>query len=168
PPRDPGGEAAALESLAAVGNPYAAALQRVFSGPGQTFLDTAETVIRKPPNQEVVLGLFKAIAGYLESIAPARPAGGDMDALAQTAAALAGGRADPGPEGWPAGLAEFRAALPGLEAELEALLVLARLGEPVLRSVFAGTDAIGSLMRRKLEPVTGPVLDCIRVLRGRA
>nr|WP_114279224.1 sulfur reduction protein DsrS [Thioalbus denitrificans] len=167
-PREPGEAGAALESLAEAGNPYAAALQRVFSGPGQAFLDTAETVIRKPPNQEVVLGLFEAIAGYFESIAPARPVGGDMDALAQTAAALAGGRADPGQEGWPEGLAAFRAALPGLEAELEALLVLARLGEPVLRSIFAGTDAIGSLMRRKLEPVTGPVLEHLRVLRGRA
>ncbi|MDD3450229.1 MAG: sulfur reduction protein DsrS [Gammaproteobacteria bacterium] len=67
PPRDPGGEAAALESLAAAGNPYAAALQRVFSGPGQTFLDTAETVIRKPPNQEVVLGLNRTRCGYHHS-----------------------------------------------------------------------------------------------------
>lgn len=166
--REPGEAGAALESLAEAGNPYAAALQRVFSGPGQAFLDTAETVIRKPPNQEVVQGLFEAIAGYFESIAPERPVGGDMDALAQTAAALVGGRADPGQEGWPEGLAAFRAALPGLGAELEALLVLARLGEPVLRSIFAGTDAIGSLMRRKLEPVTGPVLEHIRVLRGRA
>jgi hypothetical protein len=165
-PREPGEAGAALESLAEAGNPYAAALQRLFSGPGQAFLDTAETVIRKPPNQEVVLGLFEAIAGYFGAIAPERPVGGDMDALAQTAAALAGGRADPGQEGWPEGLAAFRAALPGLEAELEALLVLARLGEPVLRSIFAGTDAIGSLMRRKLEPVTGPVLEHIRVLRG--
>lgn len=166
-PRDPGDEGAALESLAEAGNPYAAALRRVFDGPGQAFLDTAETVIRKPPNQEVVLGLFEAVAGYFGSIAPARPLGGDMDALAQSAAALAGGRAEPGQEGWPEGLAEYRAALPGLGAELEALLVLARLGEPVLRSIFAGTDAIGSLMRRKLEPVTGPVLEYIRVLRGR-
>jgi len=37
----------------------------------------------------------------------------------------------------------------------------------VLRPVLRDSTAIGSLMRRKLEPVIGPLLEQIEVLQGR-
>jgi hypothetical protein len=56
---------------------------------------------------------------------------------------------------------------PDLAPELRALRVLSGLGYGVVRPALGGTDAIGSLMRRKLEPVLGPVNEQIRILRGK-
>jgi len=46
------------------------------------------------------------------------------------------------------------------------MLFLAMLGEPVLDSVFSRTDAIGTVMRKKLQPVTEPIHEHIKILRN--
>ena len=46
-----------------------------------------------------------------------------------------------------------------------AMLFLAMLDEPVLNPVFSRTDAIGTVMRKKLKPVTGPIHEQIAALR---
>ena len=49
---------------------------------------------------------------------------------------------------------------------IRAMLVLALLGEKVLNPIFSRTDAIGSVMRKKLKPVTEPLHQQIDVLRS--
>ena len=53
-----------------------------------------------------------------------------------------------------------------LPPQLEAALRLARLDEESVRPIFTRTTAIGSLMRRKIEPVVNGVLADIRLLRS--
>lgn len=156
-----------LERLAEGGNPYAGQWLRVCSASGQSFLETAEAVLTRPPNQEVVLGLFDAIGDYFRTVAPSRPGDSDMGVILQSTAALVAGPALTAAEGWPEGLAGMLQAVPELAAEMRAMLVLARLGEPVLRPLFSRTDAIGSLLRKKLTPISKPVLEQLAMLRGR-
>ena len=52
-----------------------------------------------------------------------------------------------------------------LEAQLEAAANLARLSDAVVAPIFARSTAIGSLMRRKIEPVVNRALADIKLLR---
>jgi hypothetical protein len=56
--------------------------------------------------------------------------------------------------------------LPEDDRYVRAMLFLAMLGEPVLDPVFSRTDAIGTVMRKKLKPVTEPINEQIRILRN--
>ena len=46
------------------------------------------------------------------------------------------------------------------------MMVLSRLGEPVVAPILSRTTAVGALMRRKLEPVLNPILQQFAVLRS--
>ncbi len=162
-PAHPGADAAdaALAALAEAGNACAAQLRRVLSAAGQGFLATAEEVLRKPNDQDVALAILEALAAYFAPVGPQAPAPGpDMEAIV----AEAGKRlAEAGPE---TDLGAVHQVAPELSRQLEAMLVLAAVGEPLVAPVFARTDAIGTVMRRRLEPVFGPVLERVAGLRG--
>jgi hypothetical protein len=44
------------------------------------------------------------------------------------------------------------------------MLVLSMLDEALLNPVFSRTDAIGTVMRKKLKPVTEPVQEQLAIL----
>ena len=46
------------------------------------------------------------------------------------------------------------------------MIVLSLVGERLVAPIFALTDAVGSVMRKKIEPVSGPVLECVDRLRS--
>jgi len=50
------------------GNPVACQLQRLLDAPGQAFLATINTVMKKPGNQDVVIALLNAINEYFNPI----------------------------------------------------------------------------------------------------
>ena len=157
--------AARLKPLLAAPNPFAEQLLRVWSARGQSFLSVAEQVLRKPADQDIVLLLFKAIADYFRSVRIGDAPEADMETLMTEAMRVS---ADEG------GIdSEQRAALravmqrcPECRPDIEGMLVLARLGYPAVRSVFSRTTAIGSLMRRKLDPVTRHLFAYLRQLQG--
>lgn len=147
-----------LQALADAGNPYAETLIRVLGGPGQSYLQACLRVMKKPPNQDVVNRFLDTVADYFRSLRPPGDEDRDLPALQAHAAALC---ADPG--GDPA-LAAVLSGLPRLAAEIRALLVLSRLGYPVVRPIFSRSSAIGSLMRRKLEPIFGTLAEEFQAL----
>lgn len=49
---------------------------------------------------------------------------------------------------------------------LNAAWLLARTDAEAVNDIFARSTAIGSLMRRKIEPILGPILESLRLLRG--
>ena len=53
-----------------------------------------------------------------------------------------------------------------LRLRLEAVSRLAAMSEAAVKPIFARSTAIGSLMRRKIEPVTTPLMADIQQLRG--
>ena len=162
PPRADLPEHPALAPLAQAGNTLAALLARVLDGPGQTFLSVAQTVLEKPANQDDVVALLNAVSDYFGAARPG-PADRcqDLERIIQECEA----RCDhPGED---AALAALLRAVPGLRPEIRAMLILARSDESVVTPIFARTTAIGTVMRRKLEPVTTPLRACLAVLRGR-
>ncbi len=150
-----------LRELAAAGNCYAAQLGRILDAPGQAFIVTTEAVLRKPNDQDVVVALVEAIQAYFAQIACPGPRLQDIDVImAQAESRCAGCECDQG------ALPTLLERLPDLRPQVRAMLALSAVGEPLLAPVFARTDAIGSVMRRKLEPLTGPLLAELAVLRG--
>ena len=127
---------------------------RLQSPSGQAYLQTLARILDKPSTQDVVMTTFKTVAQSFAGLQQASDAA--LEEVMQNAKALAhASLADFPPE-----LAEN---LP-LERQLEAIYTLAGLNYGVLRPHIGDSTAIGSLMRRKLEPVFTPVLECIACL----
>ncbi len=144
----------ALAERAAQGDAAAAQVARTLSPAGQAFLDTMQRVLKKPPNQEVLIGLFDVAREYFAPLRPEGPVDAAWPELQTEARA------------WAAAPGGATAVLPALREELRAMRVLSGLSYGVLRPHLKGTDAMGSLMRRKLEPVLGPLLEELAQLRG--
>lgn len=156
--RDPA-SAGRIEDRAALGDPWARALQRVTSGAGQTWLKTVAAVLAKPPSQDIVTAAFDCLRDYF---APLRPEGdpnlpmADLIAEAEAFAESGAGADAPG---------EWLAQSPGLVREVAALRVLSGLGYGVIRPVLPDPTTLGTLMRRKLAPVLDAVQERLRTLR---
>ena len=150
--------------LAQQGNAYAGLLLRVGSEAGQTWLSVVDRVLAKPPNQEVVSTLLDTIADYFSAVKADLPEG-ELATLVADAGVLCQGCDGSGLR-HPEQFAAVQQALPGARGQLMAMLCLARLGYAVVRPVFSRSDAIGSLMRRKLEPVIEPLRAQLALLGG--
>jgi hypothetical protein len=123
------------------GNPYSAMLGKALSGQGQTFLATTASILERPEIQEVVNHTLDALAQWC---APLR----QTDAAARNASRET-----------------LLDAAPRFESDCAALDALAAADADSVRGIFLKTTAIGSLMRRKIQPVVTPLLDAIAVLR---
>ena len=139
----------ALQQLARGGNPVAALLHRVLSAPGQVFVDTVFRIFDKPSNQDVVNLALDYVAGYFAAARPEGRPDAPLEALIAEADAWL--TRDPA--------ARALAAVPHIDTGLlRVLRVMSGLGYGVVRPVFGDSTAIGSLMRRKLQPVLTPLL----------
>jgi hypothetical protein len=129
---------AALADRIIANQPAALALDRALSAQGQTFLAAAAEILDRPETQEVVTRTLNAVGRYFS--------GGEawLDA------------ADPA----------MRDACQSFSPRLEAAARLARTSEAPVKPIFARSTAIGSLMRRKIEPVVAPIMADINSLRA--
>lgn len=140
-PRAARADRASVPQLA--GNPYSVMLAKALSEQGQTFIGTAATILERPEIQEVVNHTLNALAGWC---APLRQA----DHAARSTAREA-----------------LLQVAPQFESDCAALDTLAAADADSVRPIFLKTTAIGSLMRRKIQPVVTPLLDAVTVLRRR-
>lgn len=146
-----------LLRLAQDGNRLAGQMARVLSAPGQAYMDTVRFVLRKPSNQDVVTALLEVIREYFKDFraAPVDQTLAELRAEASTWSAATR-----------VALTEIRSIGPEFTRLLQAGRVLSGVGYGIVRPVLGGTTAVGSLMRRKLEPVVTPLLEEIDVFRG--
>jgi hypothetical protein len=157
-PAHPLAAALAPALAAAAADPAAALLGRVLSPAGQAYLDTVKLVLDKPTNQDVVNSLLNVVAGYFGAVRPEGAPDATIEALEAEAACFAAGL-----QGAVASLVEREA---GLRDVVESMRVLSGLSYGVVRPVFGDSTAIGSLMRRKLEPLFVPLRRHVDRLRG--
>ncbi|MGA7801336.1 MAG: sulfur reduction protein DsrS [Gammaproteobacteria bacterium] len=152
-----------LAALRAAGNGCADQLCRILGAGGQTFLATVEAALRRPADQDVVVALLQSVESYFRAARPAgtEPEPTDMAIVLQCAEQLCRQGQDSG------ALGAVLEAAPELESELQATVALSMVGEPLIRPIFARSDAIGSVMRRQIEPVTKPIVEQVARLRGR-
>jgi hypothetical protein len=153
-----------LAPLIAAGNPVALQLCRCLSGAGRVFLQTAEAVLNKPADQDVVVEFLRAVQSYFAPACPRGEAPADMQSnLAASEALLR----DPAASAVGGAAREVLRVLPDYRHEVRALLVLARVRESLVNPIFSRTDAIGSVMRKKIEPITQPIREQIARLLSR-
>lgn len=148
-------EKSLLRPLSQQGNPFAAQLLRIHSSAGQSFISTVLKVMEKPANQDVVTTLLDIVRDYLHRLRPT----GDPDLTLEALQAQASGLCSEA-------FLACREVVAQREAELRALYLLSGLGYGIVRPVLYNTDAIGSLMRKKLAPVFEPLRVILNSLLG--
>lgn len=153
----------AIEPLVSKGNIYARLLQQILSGSGQTFLHAFEDVMRYPASQDVVLALLESLWGYFAELHPEYSRGNEdsVETIVSNVTTLMQSQEDDSP------ISELVRAVPALAAEIQAMLVLSHIDANIATPILSQTTAHGTLMRKKLEPVSLPILQQIAVLRGK-
>jgi hypothetical protein len=156
-----------LAPLLKQNNPYAIMLVYLQSKQGQKWLLTLKYALYKPVDRDVVISLFIAVGesfhlpwtefSGVREISYAIHRASDYCQAANTASSIN--------ETIPNEVGELVALLDRQERQLlEASLVLTQLGEDTLIPVFSGNDSVGSVMRRRMLPVTTPILERIDIL----
>lgn len=144
-------------------NPYARQLNKLLSGPGLAFLRTSEEVLRHPENQDVIIALLNSVAAYFSTV---RPRVGNCLRTVEAALTHSDSISTDDNE-QPVEIREVLDAVPELTKEIRAMIALACMNAEVATPVLALTTASGTLMRKKLEPVTTPILQLFASLRGK-
>jgi len=138
------------------GNAYAQLLYCLWQGGGQQFLHTVRAVLHKPNDQDVMVKLLQAVDRYFR---PYRPDWSRLDDIEAVT-----GQSTHYLQNHPP-LRDLIQKQAGLQADLQALLLLCGATETLVNPIFSRSNAIGSVMRRKLEPVTTPLWQaCNRLL----
>ena len=143
-------------------NVYSKLFLRILSKEGQAYLMTVEAVMKKPSNQDVVISLFKTIREYFESIRPNDVEYQDIEMLLDDSnkyVDVAATRLED--------LKAILELLPELSSLIKPTIILSLVGESLTSPIFSRTDAIGSLMRKKINHITSPLLQEISILRGK-
>jgi hypothetical protein len=151
-----------LQPLLEKNNPYALILEKVLSANGQAFVQTVEDALKKPGNQDVVVSLLEAISKYFDTIIPEQFTEDDIEAICVEADSLCCSNNKV--------IDEVMTLLDGssenAQGYLSAMTVLACLSVKLVNPIFARSDAIGTVMRKKIKPVTDPVFEQLKTLRS--
>lgn len=153
-----------LAGLLENGNLVARQLCRCLSVQGQVFLTTAGIAMKKPTNQDVVVELLNSVQRYFSQVCPNSDPAADMQQVISDAEALLD---VPGVCATTTAVQEVLAVAPECRDDVRAMMALAWLGESLVNPIFARTDAIGSVMRKKIEPITVPLQQQLDQLRGK-
>ncbi|MCW8904862.1 sulfur reduction protein DsrS [Sedimenticola sp.] len=149
----------AIAPLTDQGNHYAILIEKLLDSRGQTFANAVIDVVSRPANQDVVSSLFKAVGNYFSS---ARSHTGELREISEIDRVVESLIADnDGP------LFQLLKRLPELRAEIHAMLFLAHMDDSVLTPILSLTDAVGSVMRKKIQPVSQPMVRHLACLLGR-
>ena len=150
-----------LKSVLADDNESAVAQQllRVMSPLGQAFLATVIKVLNKPTTQEMVTTTLDVLADYFSVMRPQGGVDKTLDALEQDAAGYM--------KNSTAEVQNLMHKCSDCEQYLYSMRLLSGMSYGVIRPCLGDSTAIGSLMRRKLEPVMTPLLQHLQKLQQR-
>ena len=141
-------------------NFYARLLLLSYSGNGQAFLRTLEKTISKLADQNVVVLFLKAIQNYFHDLDVKGGVNirsfGDIDSIVEQSMADEDNIQ----------LNLVLRCAPELRAAIAAMLRLSYVCESLVDPIFSQTDAVGSVMRKRLLPVTQPIIENIQRLTG--
>ncbi len=154
-----------LQPLVGKGNPVAAQLVRVLSGGGQNYLQTIEKAIEKIADQEVMVALLNALQRYFHSTWPedyAVPYHRLPEEIDHLVANVIQTNALP----FLQPVTQLTSDDSRLLQKVEALLKLSLVGEALVNPIFSQTDAVGSVMRKRLRPVTDWLLANVMLLKS--
>lgn len=139
-------------------NPFVQQLLRCLSPQGQAFFKTALVVLKKPGNQDVAIELLIAISDYFTIIKPADfvPSNVFETLPAKAKFYIADGNCDYTKE-----IDAIITLLPDAKDFLESMLVLVQLDIHLVNPIFSRSDAMGTVMRKKLASVFDPITEYV-------
>ena len=147
-----------LKALVEQGSDLASLLLRVLGTQGQVYLDTIVKVLNKPVNQDVLVALLDVLANGFRICRGAEKVDLTLEELIDDA------------DQWVQSGRDEIVALQALSERFTPMLragrVLSGMSYGVVRPALKGTDAMGSLMRRKLEPIVKPLRAEIDLFRN--
>ena len=151
-----------LEPLILKDNVYAAALLHILDKDGQNWLETLKLSLSKPVDQDVVISIFTAISNHFDLPLSTLK----LDNRGTRSIELAveySSRVILKPDN-----EKLNNLLTTLSEEdsalVDALLVIAQMGEHTLIPIFSGNDSVGTVMRKRLLPLTTPLLEKVDIL----
>jgi hypothetical protein len=148
---------AQLAPLIVSGNTIAQVLDKALSANGQTYSQVVHDAMRRPADQDVISALFNAIGHYFSG---AKVIQGEFRMLEGVEQAVAKAmETDP--------VKAVLSTLPEREPEIKAILFLGHFDDAIVIPVFSMTDAVGSVMRKKIIHISTPLLRCFSVLQGK-
>lgn len=153
-----------LNQQAEKGNILAKFLLSILSQPGQAWLTTAQQVLKKPVNQDVVVALFEAFENYFMDIRPHSEKRRDIEQILEEASLFTSTAES---SIFAGEISSLTNDIPESMTLVRSLFVLSCVGEQLVAPIFATTDAVGTVMRRKLEPVSIPLAEHLDILLGR-
>lgn len=151
-----------LESLIHNDNIYAKTLYNLLDCNGQKWLETLKLSLKKPVDQDVVISLFIAIGNYfklpIHTLRLDKRGTRSMEIAAEHAEQICNTADNDALKQLINTLGEEY--LP----QINAMLVLAQMGEHTLIPIFSGNDSVGTVMRKRLLPLTTPLLEKVDIL----
>ncbi len=151
-----------LASMKEQDNIFAQQLLRLLSGSGQTFLHYYDEVLRYPADKDVVLVLLDALDGYFSALRPHHAcSGASVEEIINNVELFT---TRPGNE---TAIGQLLKTVPELNQEIRAMLALSCIDVHIATPIMSQTTASGTLMRKKLEPVSNPILQLLSVLNGK-
>lgn len=150
-----------LMDLVKQGNLIAQLLARLWSSQGQGFINTCLTVLDNLSSQEAAVALWEAVENYfLLKHLPLVLGNTYHEIETQVDEWLGANELAPD-------LAAVRKCCPMLLNELRSLLVLSLTSSKILDGIFSHTNAVGSVMRHKIRPVSIPLRTHLNILLGK-
>ena len=154
-----------LKTLSNKGNVFSRQLLRIYSQQGQSYLNVCEGILRKPSNQDTVVSLLNVIVAYLAKIRLFDLSYTDVESIEKNVTDVMSN--DQQIESSMAlAINELLKACPDVRDDLYAILVLAHTNVTIVNPIFSRTDANGSVMRKKIEPISRPINRYLRTLQG--
>ena len=146
-----------LKNEIKLGNNLAKMLCKTLSSSGQAYLHTVDMVLQKPNDQDVVVQLLNTVGVYFSAIMSNPPKFRDIQTLTKYTDEVYANSIE----------SEKILRLDSqLGSKIKALFCLSLFGESLVDPIFGTSDAIGTVMRKKIEPVMNPLLDCLQELRS--
>lgn len=147
-----------LETLINEGNKPAKLLMRILSSSGQNYLHAIDMSLKRPSDQNVVVSLFMTIENYFEDICPGFENRRDIELIKDEAKDKCQTCDDQ--------LSKLKKLAPEAEVYLNAMMVLSGYCEELTFPVFGQTDAIGSVMRKRVKHLIDPIKEQTKILRS--
>lgn len=145
-----------VKSETDAGNKIAKLISQTLSPKGQAFLHITEVVLNKPNDQEAVAAILNAIGKYFNTFDNNHSNWRDMQSLGDYTEQYHQDNHE---------LQSLVALEPSLLPQLKAIFNLSMINETLVDPIFGMTDAIGSVMRKKIEPVITSIIENINLLK---
>ena len=152
-----------LDRLIEQGNKAAQSFLWCYSEQGQSFTHIIKLALKRPSQQDVVITLLNAIGHQFAGLGLSRHFRSIEDLQSFNSAVCDGDCSDEFKH-LADELRQLNALIPENKDRMLAMLGLAQMSETLLDPLFGGTDCLGSVMRKRIKPVSEPLLEMVAVL----